>query len=84
MNWREAAGHGQVVGVFGDAGVPLELASLLAPECRRLRPGSACAVVGARAEPVADKLTMSTGTVLLAMQQALPWWFASVLGRATS
>lgn len=34
---------------------------------------------GAVADPLADKLTMFTVTVLLAMQQALPWWFASVL-----
>lgn len=34
---------------------------------------------GAVADPLADKLTMVTVTVLLAMQQAIPWWFASVL-----
>lgn len=34
---------------------------------------------GAVADPLADKLTMFTVTVVLAMQQALPWWFASVL-----
>jgi phosphatidylglycerophosphate synthase len=31
---------------------------------------------GAVADPLADKLTMITVTVLLAVQQALPWWFA--------
>lgn len=31
---------------------------------------------GAVADPLADKLTMLTVTVLLALQQALPWWFA--------
>jgi len=34
---------------------------------------------GAVVDPLADKLTMVTVTLLLAMQQALPWWFASVL-----
>jgi cardiolipin synthase len=31
---------------------------------------------GAVADPLADKLTMLTVTVLLAWQGALPWWFA--------
>lgn len=31
---------------------------------------------GAVADPLADKLTMLTVTLLLAFQQALPWWFA--------
>lgn len=31
---------------------------------------------GAVADPLADKLTMLTVTVLLAWLQALPWWFA--------
>jgi cardiolipin synthase len=31
---------------------------------------------GAVADPLADKLTMLTVTLLLAAQQALPWWFA--------
>ena len=31
---------------------------------------------GAVADPLADKLTMLTVTLLLASQQALPWWFA--------
>jgi cardiolipin synthase (CMP-forming) len=31
---------------------------------------------GAVADPLADKLTMVTVTLLLAAQQALPWWFA--------
>jgi cardiolipin synthase len=32
--------------------------------------------LGAVADPLADKLTMLTVTLLLAFQQALPWWFA--------
>ena len=31
---------------------------------------------GAVADPLADKLTMLAVTLLLAWQQALPWWFA--------
>ena len=31
---------------------------------------------GAVADPLADKLTMITVTLLLAVQQVLPWWFA--------
>jgi len=31
---------------------------------------------GAVADPLADKLTMLTVTLLLAVQHALPWWFA--------
>ena len=31
---------------------------------------------GAVADPLADKLTMLTVTLLLASQSALPWWFA--------
>jgi cardiolipin synthase len=31
---------------------------------------------GAVADPLADKLTMLTVTLLLAAQSALPWWFA--------
>jgi len=31
---------------------------------------------GAVADPLADKLTMLTVTVLLTVQHALPWWFA--------
>jgi cardiolipin synthase len=34
---------------------------------------------GAVADPLADKLTMFVVTVLLASQQALPWWFVAVL-----
>jgi len=34
---------------------------------------------GALADPLADKLTMFVVTVQLALQQALPWWFAAVL-----
>jgi cardiolipin synthase (CMP-forming) len=34
---------------------------------------------GAFADPLADKLTMFVVTVLLALQQALPWWFATLL-----
>ena len=37
---------------------------------------------GAIADPLADKLTMLTAAVLLAMQGWLPWWFAAlVVGR---
>lgn len=37
---------------------------------------------GAIADPLADKLTMLTGTVLLAIQGWLPWWFTLlVVGR---
>lgn len=39
---------------------------------------------GAVADPLADKLTMIIVTVLLAMQQALPWWFASVFSTRRS
>jgi len=31
---------------------------------------------GAIADPIADKLTMLTVTLLLALQDQLPWWFA--------
>ncbi|MCU0774296.1 MAG: CDP-alcohol phosphatidyltransferase family protein [Ideonella sp.] len=34
---------------------------------------------GAVVDPIADKLTMFVVTVLLALQGALPWWFAAVL-----
>lgn len=34
---------------------------------------------GAVADPLADKLTMATVTLLLALQGALPWWFAALL-----
>lgn len=34
---------------------------------------------GAVADPLADKLTMVTVTLLLAVQQCLPWWFAIAL-----
>ncbi len=34
---------------------------------------------GALVDPIADKLTMFVVTVLLAVQGALPWWFAAVL-----
>ena len=34
---------------------------------------------GAIVDPLADKLTMFVVTVVLASQQALPWWFAVVL-----
>lgn len=37
---------------------------------------------GAVADPLADKLTMLTVVLLLAMQGLLPWWFAlAVIGR---
>ncbi len=35
-----------------------------------------CTRFGAIADPLADKLTMLTVTVLLALQHGLPWWFA--------
>jgi cardiolipin synthase (CMP-forming) len=34
---------------------------------------------GAIADPLADKLTMLTVTLLLAWQQWLPWWFAALV-----
>jgi cardiolipin synthase len=34
---------------------------------------------GAVADPLADKLTMLTVTVLLTLQHALPWWFAAAV-----
>lgn len=34
---------------------------------------------GAIADPLADKLTMLTVTLLLAWQGALPWWFAALV-----
>jgi len=34
---------------------------------------------GAVADPLADKLTMVSVTLLLAVQQSLPWWFAVAL-----
>jgi cardiolipin synthase len=34
---------------------------------------------GAVADPVADKLTMLTATLLLALQGWLPWWFAAAV-----
>jgi cardiolipin synthase len=34
---------------------------------------------GAIADPIADKLTMVVVAVLLAAQQALPWWFVALL-----